>query len=52
MIWAGARERQSKSDVYALMECVHFQRNQSLIVIHAEDPIEFSLDRTVKDGVG
>ena len=52
MIRAGARERESKSDIHSFMECVQFQRDQSLIVIHAKDPVEFSLNRTVKNGVG
>jgi hypothetical protein len=52
MIRAGARERESESDIHTFMECVQFQRDQPLIVIHAKDPVEFSLDRTVKNSVG
>ena len=52
VIRAGARERQAKSDVHAFMESVQFQRDQSLIVIHAKHAVEFSLDRAMKNGVG
>ena len=51
MIRAGAREWESKSDVHTFMEGVEFQRDQSLIVIHAKDRVEFSLDRAMKNGV-
>ena len=33
------------------MKRVHFQRDQSLIVIHAENGIEFAFDSTMKNRV-
>jgi hypothetical protein len=52
MIRTGSRKRQSQRDVYALIESVEFQRNQTLIVIHAENSIKFTLDDSVEKRVG
>ncbi|KAF5408223.1 MAG: hypothetical protein Udaeo2_15990 [Candidatus Udaeobacter sp.] len=52
MIGTGARKRKTERHIYALVKGVKFQRDQPLIVIHAEYRIEFIFNRTVKDGVG
>jgi hypothetical protein len=52
MIGTGARKRKAKRHIHTLVKGVKFQRNQSLIVIHAEHRIEFIFNRTVEDGVG
>ena len=52
VIGAGARKWESECDVHTFMERVQLQRDQSLIVIHAKDRVEFSLDRPVENGVG
>ena len=52
VIGAGAREGEAESDVHSFMESVEFQRDQSLIVIHAKHGIEFSLDGVMENSVG
>ena len=52
VVRAGPRERQSQRDVHAGIERVKLQRDQSLIVIHAEHAVEFAADRSMKNGIG
>src|SRR5205809_7199948 len=52
VIGTGARKRKPKRRVHTLVKGVEFQRNQSLIVIHAKYRIEFAFDRTMKNCVG
>src|SRR6266576_6569879 len=52
VIGTGAGKRKAKRHIHALVKGVKFQRNQSLIVIHAEHRIEFTFNRSVKNCVG
>ena len=52
VIGAGARKGKPKRHVHTLVKGVEFQRNQSLIVIHAEYRVEFAFNRTMKNCVG
>src|SRR4029453_10266979 len=52
VIRTGARKRKPKRHVHALVKGVEFQRNQSLIVIHAEYRVEFAFNRTMENCVG
>ncbi len=52
MVRARAKEWQAEGDIHAFVECVELERNQSLIVIHAKDAVEVTLDRAVEYGVG
>ena len=52
VIGTGARKRKAKRHVHTFVKGVKFQRNQSLIVIHAEYRIEFAFNRTMKNCVG
>ena len=52
MIGAGARKGETERDIHAFMEGVQLERDQSLIVIHAEHGVEFALDRAMENRVG
>ena len=52
MIRTRSGKRQSQSDVYTLVEGVEFQRNQALVVVHAEHSIKLTLDDPVEKRVG
>ena len=52
MIGTRARKRQAKRHIHAFVKCVKFQRDQSLIVIHAEHGIEFTFHCAMKNCVG
>jgi hypothetical protein len=52
VIGAGARKRQTERNVHAAVESVQLQWDQTLIVIHAENGIEFTFSGATKDGVG
>src|SRR6266404_5571891 len=52
VIGTGAGERQAERRVHAVMKRVQFERDQSLIVIHAKHGVEFAFDRAVENGVG
>src|SRR5207248_8854041 len=52
VIGTGSRKRKAKRYVHTLVKGVKFQRDQSLIVIHAEYRIELIFNHMVKDGVG
>ncbi len=52
VIGTGARKRKPKRHVHTLVKGVEFQRNQSLVVIHAEYRVEFAFNRTMKNCVG
>ena len=51
MIGTAPDDRQTKRDVHAGLKGMKLQRNESLIVIHAEHPVPMSCDRLVEDGV-
>ncbi len=39
-------------DVHARVKGMELERDQTLIVIHAQDGVEFTLDGAMKDGIG
>ena len=51
VIGACPRKRQTQGDVNAIVESLEFERNQALVVIHAEDSVKFTLSSAEKDGV-
>ena len=52
VIGTGARKRKTECHIHALVKGMKFQRDQTLVVIHAEYRIEFAFNSTMKDGVG
>ena len=52
VIGTSARKRQTQGHIHAIVKCVQFQRDQSLIVIHAENGIEFTFNRAMENCVG
>ena len=52
MIGAGSGKREPESHIHALMKGVEFERDQTLVVIHAKNRVEFSCDRPMENGIG
>ena len=52
VIGTGARKRKAERHVHAVVKCVKLQRDQSLIVIHAEHRVEFTFNRAMENCVG
>ena len=52
VIGAGARKRQTESDVHAFVKRMQLERDEPLIVIHAKDAVPLAAGGVVKDGVG
>ena len=51
VIGAGARKRKAEGNVYAGMEGMQFQRNQTLVVIHAEGSVPFLVSEVEEERV-
>ena len=51
VIWTGARKWKAQRHVYAFVKCMQFQRDQSLIVVHAKNRVEFAFDRPMENCV-
>src|SRR5205085_1777874 len=51
VIGTGARKRQTERYVHAVVECVQLQRDQTLVVIHAEYGIELTVDCAMENGI-
>ena len=52
VIGARAWKWQSERHVHTVVECVKFQRDQTLVVIHAKNRVEFTFGRAMKNRVG
>ena len=52
MIGAGAREGEAERDVHAFVERVQLERDQALIVIHAEHAVPIAGRGVMENGVG
>src|ERR1700724_1347864 len=51
MIRTRPRERQPERHIHAAVKGVEFQRNQTLIVIHAEHGVEFAFGGAMENGI-
>src|SRR5450631_609109 len=52
VIWRGANERQTQRDVHGLVERQRLDRDEGLVVIHADRTVIGLAGRLVKQGVG
>jgi hypothetical protein len=43
MIGTGADKREAKRDIHPIMESEKFQRDKSLVMVHAEHPVKLAV---------
>ena len=51
MIRTRSGKGQAQRHIYAVVEGMEFERNEPLIVIHAEDRVELTPNHAVKEGI-